>query len=66
MQEMVSLHAESMVRNLLSVHALSSMARGSGSKEYMRAAARWLPTLEMNMDALRRELSQYTGSGLEE
>lgn len=58
-REMVSTHAQLMVRVLIDISSLASMGRGSGKREFLERAAAWLPTLESQMDHLRRELSQF-------
>jgi hypothetical protein len=56
--ELASTYATELIKSLLSVAALTNMHRASGNEEHRRAAADWLPVLESQMAALRRELTR--------
>lgn len=60
MNEVVSTYAKCLIETLLNVHGLANMARGATTpnlqKEYMSTAAKWLPTLETQMNELRHWL----------
>jgi hypothetical protein len=56
MSELGSIFARAMIDTLLSVHALTNMHRSSGNDEYRKTAAGWIPHLEDQLKALKREL----------
>lgn len=58
MGEVASTFAQEMIKSLLSVHALTNMHRVSGDDEYRKTAAGWLPALESQFAALKRELQK--------
>ncbi|MHA6684443.1 hypothetical protein [Mesorhizobium sp. A556] len=62
--ELGSTYARLMIETLLHVHALTNMHRSSGVEDHRKAAANWLPTLESQMNALRRELSEPAGRSI--
>lgn len=55
--ELASTYAKTMIEALLNVHALACMHRASGNDEHRRSAADWLPSLDQQLSALRRELT---------
>lgn len=55
--ELASTYAKTMIETLMNVHALACMHRASGNDEHRRSAANWLPALEHQLSALRRELT---------
>lgn len=63
MDELVSTYARILIEELLSVHALSNMARSASQaarREHMKSAADWLPKLEENVRQLRWAIERET------
>ena len=56
--EMGSTFSKLLIEQLLNVHGLTNMHRSSGNEEYRKTAADWLPQLETNLAALKRELTK--------
>lgn len=56
--ESASTYAAILIQNLLHVHALTNMQRANGNDEYRKAAADWIPALEDQFSALKRELKE--------
>lgn len=56
--ELSSVHAAEMIKTLLSVVALTNMHRATWNDEYRQSAAAWIPTLESQFSALKRELTK--------
>jgi len=54
--EMASVHASTMIRDLLNVVALTNMHRASDNDEYRASAEAWIPALEHQLSCLKREL----------
>lgn len=58
--ETASTYAKTLIETLLNVHALACMHRSSGDDHYRETAAKWLPSLESQLSALKRELERPT------
>lgn len=64
--ELASIHSRNLIEMLMRVNALSNMALGAGTeshnaKHHLETAARWLPKIESELSALKRELSRENG-----
>lgn len=58
MNELASTYTATLITAMLHVHSLTNMHRASGNDEYRKSAADWLPDIERQMVALRRELTK--------
>jgi hypothetical protein len=60
--EVASQYTKQMIETLLNVHALTNMHRSSENDEYLKSAARWLPTLEWQFKLIKDELNKEATS----
>jgi hypothetical protein len=50
--ELAPLHIEMLIRQLLTVHALTNLYLGNGNWETLEQARQWLPTIRRSVDQL--------------